>query len=229
MDGWKIQELRAAVLSDLHEFIPMGFYRNVRKDEDIAINDYTLAKQLQYANYKEPQFTPRQLTAIGLLEKIGAYCTPYTSPDPVADAAEGITPESIKEMSLEQLQNALGRYAAYLGEEEKNALMPADALTAVEQGALDNEPPGITDGMVTITKLAIKAAWEIECQIKRKASAKEVIERLQEWVTSNRCAELIEIIPRGVKWMTTAPKEKKYDTDACCATLKTWHKNREKS
>jgi hypothetical protein len=116
---------------------------------------------------------------------------------------------------------------------------PVDAPAAVERGAPDagmgtanktnDEPPGITDGMVTITKLAITAAWEIESELGRKAAAKNVIKRLQEWVTSNKYAELIEIIPRGVKWMTSAPDEKKYDIDACRATLKAWHSKREKS
>ena len=91
----------------------------------------------------------------------------------------------------------------------------------------NDQPPGITDGMVTITRLAITAAWEIEGEIKRKATAKEVIKRLQEWVNKNQHAELIEIIPHGVKWMTTAPDEKSYEIDACRATLKAWNKNRD--
>lgn len=90
----------------------------------------------------------------------------------------------------------------------------------------NDQPPGITEGMITITKLAITAAWEIEGEVGRIASAKEVIKRLQDWVTSKRYAELIEIIPRGVKWMTTAPDEKIYDIDACRAALKAWKKNR---
>jgi hypothetical protein len=139
MDGWKIQELRAAVLSDLHEFIPRGHYSNVRKDVDIALNDYVLANRLKCAQYTAPQFTPRQWAAVWLLEKIGMYCIPYTSPDPEADAAEGITPESIKETSLEHLHDALKRYAAHLGAEENNALIPADALASVEQAATDGE------------------------------------------------------------------------------------------
>lgn len=151
MDGWKIQELRAAVLSDLHEFIPRGHYSNVRKDVDIALNDYVLANRLKCAQYTAPQFTPRQLAAVWLLEKIGMYCIPYTSPDPEADAAEGITPESFKETSLEHLHDALKRYAAHLGAEENNALIPADALASVEQAATDatgKAVPGTTSAPV---------------------------------------------------------------------------------
>lgn len=89
-----------------------------------------------------------------------------------------------------------------------------------------DKPPGITEGMVAITKLAISAAWQIECSIGRKASAKEVIKMLQEWVDSKKYEDLIYKIPNGVTWMTSAPDEKKYDIDACRATLKSWHKNR---
>ena len=90
----------------------------------------------------------------------------------------------------------------------------------------NKEPPCITDGMVTITKLAITAAWEIECEIKRIATVTEVIKRLQEWVANKNYPDLIEIIPHGVKWMTTAPDEKAYDVEACRKTLRAWHKNR---
>lgn len=127
MDGWKIQELRAAVLSDLRDFIPKNYYINVRTDDDISRKDITLSNQLKLAHYTEPKFTPRQLAAIWMLEKIGYYCHPYTSLDPAADAAEGITPESIKEMSLEHLHDALMRYASHLGADEAKALMPAGA------------------------------------------------------------------------------------------------------
>ena len=88
------------------------------------------------------------------------------------------------------------------------------------------EPPGIKTGMITITKLAITAAWNIECEMGRKASAKDVIERLRKWVAGNLHPELIEITTHGVKWMTTAPDEKTYDIDACRATLKAWNKGR---
>lgn len=245
MDGYKIHELRAAVLSDLHEFIPRFYYSLVRTNDDLALYDVWLAKRLLYVQRTAPQFTPRQLTAIRVLEKIGMYSCRYESPDPKSDAAEGITPESIKASCLEDLNDAITRYAKYLPEHEAKVWL-VTTLAVVEQVAPDDEksttsnatdapttkdaePPCITAGMVTITRLAITAAWEIECQSKQKAPAKKVIERLQEWVTSKRYADLIEIIPHGVKWMTTAPDEKPYDIDACRATLKAWHSSRKKA
>jgi len=103
----------------------------------------------------------------------------------------------------------------------------ADAVEHVSDSAnikANDEPPGITEGMVAITKIAINAAWQIRCEIGRKASAKEVIKKLQEWVMSKKEPDLIKIIPHGVVWMTSAPDEKPYDINACRATLKAWEK-----
>lgn len=127
MNGWKIQELRAAVLHDIRDFIPKDFYSYARTDDGIALKDSELANRLKLEQYRTPKFTPRQLTAVWLLDKIGLYCHKYESPDPVADAADGITAESIKEMCLEHLHDALRRYAAHLGADEAKALMLANA------------------------------------------------------------------------------------------------------
>lgn len=127
MNGWKIQELRAAVLHDIRDFIPKDFYSNARTDDWIALKDSLLANQLILEQHRTPKFTPRQLTAVWLLDRIGLYCHKYESPDPAADAADGITPENIKEMCLKHLHDAFIRYAAHLDADEAKALMPADA------------------------------------------------------------------------------------------------------
>lgn len=140
MDRRKIQELRAAVLIDLREFVPKNHYRFVRTDEDIAYRDIALADRLHLEQHYTPQFSPRQLTAVWLLQKIGLYCHKYESADPDADAAEGITPESIKEMSLEHLHDALTQYTKYLPEHEAKAL--SDTPAAVVQAAhVDKQVP----------------------------------------------------------------------------------------
>lgn len=135
--------------------------------------------------------------------------------------------EKIKNEMLDKLRAELAEIKQRLNSPPaaaaKQDVLDADKNTASKA---NDEPPGITDGMVTITKLAITAAWEIECETGRKAAAKAVIKRLQEWVTSKKYAELIDVIPHGVKWMTTAPDEKPYDIDACRATLKSWNKSR---
>jgi len=116
------------------------------------------------------------------------------------------------------------------------AINSQDALsTPVKQAVLissvntnrkaNDMPPGKMP-RTAIGKLAIEAAWEIERTAGRKASASEVIKRLQEWVTSKRSEDLIEIISHGVKWMTNKLKIKPYDIEACQKTLITWHKSR---
>lgn len=92
----------------------------------------------------------------------------------------------------------------------------------------NGEPPGKMP-RVTIGRLAVKAAWQIECQLNRKATANEVIYKLQEWCKNKKTADLeflIDVIPQGVKWMTTKTHEKKYHIDACASTLKIWHQSR---
>src|SRR5687768_5233934 len=75
-----------------------------------------------------------------------------------------------------------------------------------------------------IGKLAVKVAWEIECKLKRQATANEVIKALQGLVGKEDI--LIEAIPHGIKWMTTKLKEKDYNIEACGKTLKSWRNSR---
>lgn len=156
MNGWKIQELRAAVLSDLRDFIPKNYYINVRTDDDISFKDITLSNRLMLAHYTEPKFTPRQLAAIWMLEKIAEYCHPYTSPDPAADAAEGITPESIKVMSLGHLHDALRRYAAYLAEDEAKALL--NGINAPAESAPKSDDK-VTSNWILLVQSEAATLW----------------------------------------------------------------------
>jgi hypothetical protein len=79
-------------------------------------------------------------------------------------------------------------------------------------------------------KLAIKAAWQIECETKRRASAKEVMTRLQAWADAGEeSAILIKSLPskRAVQWLTTKGEYREYTLEACGKTLETWHKSRQ--
>ena len=75
-----------------------------------------------------------------------------------------------------------------------------------------------------IGKLSIKAAWEIECCTNKRATAKQVIEKLQAWTETE--PELTETIPHGVKWATTKGKQKPFDVEACAKALETWQASR---
>lgn len=79
-------------------------------------------------------------------------------------------------------------------------------------------------------KLAIKAAWQIECETKRRASAKEVMTLLQAWADAGKeSAILIKSLPskRAVQWLTTKGEYREYTSEACGKTLATWHKSRQ--
>ncbi len=75
-----------------------------------------------------------------------------------------------------------------------------------------------------VGKLAIKAAWEIECETKRVATVHAVIAKLQTRVDTEDA--LTAVIKNGVSWMTGGLKVKDFDIDACSKALKTWHSSR---
>lgn len=82
---------------------------------------------------------------------------------------------------------------------------------------------------ISVGRLAILAAWQIECEIKRAASRDEVMARLQKWATDGIYPEtLIKAAKekRAVEWNTTDMKPKIYDIEACGKALKTWIESR---
>lgn len=134
MNESKIQQLRATVLKDLNELIPKNHYTFVRTQQDIAGQDFLLAKLLISSHYRNPQLSSRQLTAASLLEKIGLYCSEYESPDLKSDVDVGITPEYIKQQEQENLCAAIEEYRIHLSKKEAKILtrflIPATAPAA---------------------------------------------------------------------------------------------------
>lgn len=119
MNEPKIQHLRAAVLKDLSEFIPKSHYAFVQTQQDIAEQDFVLAKLIISSHYRNPQLSPRQLTAASVLEKIGLYCSECESTEFKSDVSEaGITPEFIKNQEQENLCFAVEEYRGFLPEKE---------------------------------------------------------------------------------------------------------------
>ena len=89
-------------------------------------------------------------------------------------------------------------------------------------------PPGKQPN-VAIGKLAVKAAWEIELKSGTRATAKEVIARLQEWADAQKHTETLRTADRqnkAVKWITSTQIEKSYSLPTCEKTLKTWNLSR---
>ncbi len=112
-------------------------------------------------------------------------------------------------------------YADAMGAPAGNQAVPDVIENTISKA---NElPPGKMPN-TEIGKLAVKIAWQIECELGRMASMNEVIKKLQERVSKEDV--LIEIIPHGVKWMTSGLQEKNYAKSACSKTLETWNKSR---
>lgn len=89
-----------------------------------------------------------------------------------------------------------------------------------------NEPAPGKLPKIAIGKLAVEAAWEIELETLKIASALAVMERLRAWVEKREGDCLTGKTKHGVTWMTTKLIEKTYDLEACRKTLKTWHDSR---
>ena len=79
-------------------------------------------------------------------------------------------------------------------------------------------------------KLAVKAAWIIECKQNRRATDKEVMSLLQEWADKGSEPAVLkksQMNNRCVIWTTDKCKEKTYTLEACQKALRTWNKSRQ--
>jgi len=101
---------------------------------------------------------------------------------------------------------------------------PSDALTDTSR-----PPPG-KDPSTSVGKLAVKAAWIIECKQNRRATDKEVMSLLQEWADKGSEPAVLkksQMNNRCVIWTTDKCKEKTYTLEACQKALRTWNKSRQ--
>ena len=81
-----------------------------------------------------------------------------------------------------------------------------------------------------VGKLTVKAAEEIEEATKKRASAKQVMAKLQEWADGgNEAGTLVasEKSKQSVKWMTDKHIEKLYSMEACTKILQKWTAERQ--
>ncbi|MDO9227451.1 MAG: hypothetical protein Q8M09_00340 [Pseudomonadota bacterium] len=77
-------------------------------------------------------------------------------------------------------------------------------------------------------QLAIKAAWQIECETKRRATDKEVMDRLQQWANSGQEDALLKSLPsHAVEWLTKKQEKRVFTLEACQKALAKWHKSRQ--
>ena len=103
---------------------------------------------------------------------------------------------------------------------------PAPALEHVGKvGAIPGNLPRTGAG-----NLAVKAAWQIECETGKRASDKEVMTRLQKWANSGMEPNILtksKPEKRAVQWLTGKSEERDYTLEACQKTLETWFKSRQ--
>lgn len=109
------------------------------------------------------------------------------------------------------------------------------ATQKVAAGATAKGLPAIPGKLppVAIGKLAITAAWRIEYESDRVATADKVIECLQKWADDGTYPDVLlksDKKSHGVIWrLKKTGLEKGYDIGACGKTLETWMKSRDRA
>lgn len=105
----------------------------------------------------------------------------------------------------------------------------APAVESTERETTEQEYPPIPGDLpkTGMGKLAITAAWQIECETGgRLAVAKDVMQRLQQWADEGNHDPLIKKLPHhAVEWWAKG-KPKEYDLGALIKALERWHKSR---
>jgi hypothetical protein len=102
----------------------------------------------------------------------------------------------------------------------------------VGSGSTAAEYPDIPGKLprIAIGRLAVTAAWQIECKSGQAATADKVIEQLQAWATAGEHPDILrraEPKMRAVIWMIKKTGlEKDYDVGACGKALDVWRKSR---
>lgn len=79
------------------------------------------------------------------------------------------------------------------------------------------------------SRLAIVAAWEIECEFGRAASVNEVFERLVEWSNGEQHIETLRPYnpkKKEIPWVTSKGEERSFSREACTTALSRWKKSR---
>lgn len=152
-------------------------------------------------------------------------------------AQNDMSDKDMRDWMLTGIENAVKTLARVTGRNipiDDPLVYFVEPAAEVEAGAVTSPSGDKIPGKIpntTIGKLAIKAAWLIECETGKRATAKQVIERLQSWVdhkdNPEAVTELTGKIANGVMWVTRAGKGRPYDIGACQKALETWNKNRD--
>lgn len=125
----------------------------------------------------------------------------------------------------ESVADVVAELALNIGGSHRDTAKVGARGKAIENPSIPGKLP-----RVAIGRLAVTAAWQIECESRRAATAKMVIEQLQSWATEGAFPDILlrsEPKKRAVIWMTTKTgKEKEYDVGACGKALDEWRKSR---
>ena len=136
------------------------------------------------------------------------------------------------------LVKSIRNYIACLGENEARPFLclldndqeqpNSEKNTLTLNTNLDNKIPGKQPN-TAIGKLAVKAAWEIECSTKKRPTARIVLAKLQDWADEGKYPETLSKSNKpckAVTWLTGKSNQKDFTIEACEKALEIWNKSR---
>jgi hypothetical protein len=119
-----------------------------------------------------------------------------------------------------------------IGERLVSADSPTTAPESASQDPLGSnfadQPPGQIP-RTAASRLAILAAWELECETNRPASVNEVFNRLVAWSQEGKYLETLrpyDAEKREIPWVTTKGVQKSFGKEACKNALFRWNNTR---
>lgn len=106
--------------------------------------------------------------------------------------------------------------------DQDQAIEPEETIECTNQSVIPGKIPRISIG-----KLAIEIAWDIELDTGKFANASEVMKRLQQYAEEGKHSDFLqEKIPKGVTWLTNDCEQRVYMLDTCGRALREWKKSR---
>lgn len=193
---------------------------------------YTIAEALHLLQANTSERFPELLAAVHA-DEIKAYAPKrYNKPIP-GNLSERLRLPRGMNCGDDQLEIFSSDLDKWLADKYPRVKFRFSEVGTVKEGKTlsgsQRELPG-TLPKVGSGRMAVKAAWQIECETGRVATADKVMCLLQKWADEGSEPDVLLKSNKGkksVQWKTkktSLPKE--YDLEACGKTLEAWSKSR---
>lgn len=224
MDEVLLNRIKRQVTTDLAGFLPKECFK---LEQDLSVNKKELSwgekwkimaayfgnKLCYESDCNITNLKPRQYAAAEVLYAIGNLTDSGTT----------------EAQSKKNLHAAIQEYLEYLDDKEIKPFKPL-LQTGFESTEEENPIESEYEPHNSVGKLAVKAASVFERLNKRRATAKDVIKKLQEWADAGSYPDVLLRTDKDKKWVvvwvTGDYEEREYSVEACGKTLGKWNLGR---